>query len=164
MIAPSAAASELLARRAARGSLIAYSQKIIIPGAPVSEDPDEQWFVPVESKTAAHHRLLMNTLQRISETPNGRAMVFMPPGSAKSTYTSVVFPTWAMGRKPGTQIILGSYATDLAKKHGRRARQIVGSREYRAIFDTGLRTGLAAANEWALENGSEYMSAGSSPA
>ena len=155
-----AAAMELLRRRKARECLLEFSQQIVIPGAPMSDDPDEWQFKAIETRVAAHHRLLMETLQRISETPGGRAMVFMPPGSAKSTYTSVVFPAWAMGRKPGTQIILGSYATDLARKHGKRARQIVASPEYRSIFGEGLAPGSTAANEWALTNGSEYMSAG----
>lgn len=156
---PSLAAVELVRRRRARVSLIEYSQYITIPGAPVSDDADE-WIKPVESRVAQHHRLLMTELQRTMETPGGRLMVFMPPGSAKSTYTTVVAPTWAMGCKPGTQIILGSYATDLARKHGKRARQIVSSKEFMSLFGTGLSAGSSAANEWALTNGSEYMSAG----
>lgn len=159
MVEAAVAADELLRRRRARASLPEYSRQIVIPGAPVSEDPEEWRFKPIETALAAHHLLLMETLQRISETSGGRVMVFMPPGAAKSTYTSVVFPTWCMGRSQ-SQIILGSYATDLARKHGKRARQIAGSQEYREIFGTTLRKDSTAANEWALDNGSEYMAAG----
>jgi predicted phage terminase large subunit-like protein len=158
MLDSASAATELLRRRSARGSLIEYSQSIMIPGAPVAGNDDQ--FAPIETRVAVHHRLLMATLQRISETPGGRAMVFMPPGSAKSTYSSVVFPTWVMGRKPGTQIILGSYATDLARKHGKRARQVVSSPEFQNLFGTALAVGSSAADQWALANGSEYMAAG----
>jgi predicted phage terminase large subunit-like protein len=160
MLDETAIAEELLARRQARRSLIAFASEVDIPGAPLSEDDDEPQFHKIETRLAAHHKLLLETLQRVSETPGGRAMVFMPPGSAKSTYASVVFPAWLMGRKPKTQIILASYATGLAKKHGRRTRQLVSSKRYRQIFDTVLSKESSAANEWALDNGSEYMSGG----
>lgn len=73
---------------------------------------------------------------------------------------SVVAPTWAMGKFPGLKIILTSYGSDLAKKHGRKARQVVRSKGYAPIFETQISTDTSAADEWALENGSEYMAGG----
>lgn len=160
MMTRAEAARQLLENRLAKDSLIHFSQVSDIPGKPVSEDADEATFSPIEAPIAAHHRLLMETLQRISETPNGRAIVMMPPGSAKSTYSSVVFPAWFLGRKPNAQVILGSYAMSLAKKMGRRTRQLVASHRYRQIFETTLAANQSAANEWALLNGSEYMAGG----
>jgi predicted phage terminase large subunit-like protein len=87
-------------------------------------------------------------------------MILMPPGSAKSTYCSVVLPAYAMGRTPGYRVLVASYGTELARKHGRRARQVVRSSGYRGIFNTGLGTEASAADAWALTNGSEYMAAG----
>lgn len=87
-------------------------------------------------------------------------MFLLPPGSAKSTYGSVVLPTWCMGREAGHRVILISYGSDLARKHGRRARQIVRSPAYRGIFGATLSSESSAADEWALTNGSEYMSGG----
>lgn len=84
----------------------------------------------------------------------------MPPGSAKSTYTSVVFPTYIMGRFPGEPVILGSYGSDLPRKFGRRARSIVRQPNYVRIFDTELSKESSAADEWALTNGSEFMGTG----
>jgi len=77
-----------------------------------------------------------------------------------STYGSVVAPTWAMGKYPGLKIILASYGSDLAKKHGRRARQIARSSEYKSIFNTTISSDTAAADEWAVTNGSEYLACG----
>lgn len=102
----------------------------------------------------------MRALEKVFAGEIQNLMLFLPPGSAKSTYASVVFPTWGMGRKPGTQIILSSYGSDLARKHGRRARQIVKSKKYTSIFDTRISDQSSAADEWALSNGSEYMSCG----
>ena len=89
-----------------------------------------------------------------------RLMVFMPPGSAKSTYTSVVFPTWYMGWKPESRLILASYASDIARKQGRRARQIVRSDRFRPIFGATISDDTSAADNWALSNGSEFMAGG----
>ncbi len=43
---------------------------------------------------AAHHRLLMARLQAVSEGTIDRLMVLMPPGAAKSTYSSVNTDLW----------------------------------------------------------------------
>lgn len=157
---PEQAAAEILKRKRARESLVDYTKAIIVPGKPVSDDDNEWVFAPIETGLAAHHMLMLDVLERVITGTLPRAMLFLPPGSAKSTYGSVVAPTWAMGRHAGTKIILASYGSDLARKHGRRARQIVKSDEYRAIFGTGISRDTAAADEWALDNGSEYLACG----
>lgn len=117
-------------------------------------------FEPVESAVAVHHRLLLEAFERTISRKHGRLMVFMPPGSAKSTYCSVVGPTYLMGKQPDRRIILASYGSDLAKRHGRRARQIAASPDFRALFNTTVSTSTSAADEWALDNGSEYLAGG----
>jgi len=156
------AASELLARRKARASLVEYARYIDVPGAPVEEQDEDKDDASnrVETPLAAHHILTLEALQRCIEKPHGRLMIFMPPGSAKSTYASVVAPSWAMGKWPGYRMIGVSYGSDMAKKFGRRTRSIIKQSKYRALFGTGLSGDQAAADEWALENGSEYMSGG----
>lgn len=169
-LSPADAARELLARRAARVSLVDYARYIDVPGAPAStstqwatadDDADEDGgYARIETELAAHHVLTLQAIQRCLETPYGRLMIFEPPGSAKSTYGSVVAPTWAMGRWPGYKFIGASYGSDLARKLGRRARSIVRQPKYRALFSTGLSSESSAADEWALDSGSEYMSGG----
>jgi len=87
-------------------------------------------------------------------------MLFLPPGSAKSTYATVVAPTWMMGSKPGFKVIVVSYASDLSRKFGRRMRSIVKQKRFQRLFDTGLSAESSAADEWALGNGSEFMGGG----
>ena len=53
-----------------------------------------------ESVPAAHHRYIIEKLEAIERGDIDRIMFFLPPGSAKSTYASVVFPTWYLGRNP----------------------------------------------------------------
>lgn len=159
-ISPRAAARELLRRRQARADLRAFANAVDVPGKPVSDDPDEWMFKPVESGIAAHHNVLLTALQETMETPYGRLMVFMPPGSAKSTYGSVVAPVWYMGKHPNRRIILASYGSDLARRHGRRARYIARQAAYRAVVGAELTAETSAADEWALTNGSEYLAGG----
>ena len=157
---PQEAASELLRRRFGRNSLAEFAQAIDVPGKPASDDPDEWLFNPVESVVAAHHVLLMDTLDRVFNREILNLMVFMPPGSAKSTYASVVYPAYAMGKRPGTRVILGSYASSIAWKQSRRTRQIAKSSKYQPVFNTALVHGNQSVEEWGLGNGSEYMAGG----
>src|SRR5690606_8416967 len=101
------AAQELLNRRKARRNLVDYARYIEVPGAPVEEqdeDSDEAEYF-AETQLAKHHILILEAAQRCIEKPYGRLMLFMPPGSAKSSYGSVVVPSWAMGSKPGFKVI-----------------------------------------------------------
>lgn len=151
---------ELKRRRVGRTSLLGYANAIEIPGKPATEDPEEWLFKPVETALALHHALLLRAFERTINTRHGRMMVFMPPGSAKSTYCSVVAPTYYMGRRVDSRIILASYGTDLARRHGRRARQVVKSTAFSSMFGCGISASTSAADEWALTNGSEYLAGG----
>lgn len=160
-VSPQAAANELLRRRAARSTLIGYAKYIEVPGAPVNEaDDDTEDFLPVETSLAQHHELILSAADRCISRPYGRTMLFMPPGSAKSTYGSVVVPSYAMGRKPNYRVIAASYGSELARKMGRRTRSVVKQPAFNTLFDTTLSTESSAADEWALTNGSEYMAGG----
>ena len=156
------AATELLRRRRARRSLVDFSQSIAIPGAPISDEPDEWQFKPIETAVALHHRVVMEAIQRCIETPSGRLMIFAPPGSAKSTYASVVTPPWAMARQPGFKVILSSYASTPAERQSKRARSIVGTKDYAALWPDGvmLKAGSSAVNEWELTNDSGLLAVG----
>jgi predicted phage terminase large subunit-like protein len=114
----------------------------------------------VETVLAKHHVLICEATQRCIERHNGRTMLFLPPGSAKSTYATVVGSTWAVGRQPGFKVIGVSYGSDLSLKFGRRMRSIVRQPAFRALFGTSLSRESGAADEWALESGSEYMGGG----
>jgi len=159
MIKPRDAARELLRRRAARSNLIGYARFIDVPGAPVGDD-DTETFLPAETELAQHHELILSATQRCIERHSGRTMLFLPPGSAKSTYATVVAPTWIMGARPGFKTIAVSYGTDLARKFGRRMRSIVKQPAFQKLFDASLSLESGAAHEWALTNGSEFMGGG----
>jgi predicted phage terminase large subunit-like protein len=141
--------------------MVEYARYIDVPGAPVTdEDDDCEDFAPVETVLAQHHEIILRATERCINKHRGRTMLFLPPGSAKSTYATVVAPTHAMGRIPGFKVIGVSYGSDLARKFGRRMRSITKQRKFNLLFDTSLSSESSAADEWALENGSEYMGGG----
>lgn len=109
---------------------------------------------------AAHHRLILETVQATIEQDYGATMIFAPPGSAKSSYGSVVSPAWYLGGDGARRVILTSYATGIARKQGRRMRQLCRSPLYSSIFGTTVSKESSAADEWALTNGAEFMAAG----
>lgn len=134
---------------------------VYIPTVPLTEEAEEDRFSVMRlGSLAKHHQMLLTDLQGIESGAIPNLMVLMPPGSAKSTYSDVVFVPWFMARKPRRNVILASYASDIAKKQGRRARQLIQSRSFAALMDCGLKDDQKAADEWALTNGSEYMAGG----
>src|SRR6185437_7783738 len=142
-LSPADAATELLRRRQARRSLLNCIELLA---------PDT---VP-----AAHHRLLIEKLEAVESGKIARLMVFMPPGSAKSTYASILFPPWFLGRNPGLSVIGASHAGELAERFGRRVRNLVGSGEFRRVFGFGLSGDNAAAGRWETAKGGEYYAVG----
>ncbi len=159
MTTPSQAARELLLREEIQKDLVRYAQSVPVPGRPLTDDEDSA-FAPIETTLGSHHVLLLRAFQRMTETPYGRLMVLMPPGSAKSTYASVVGPAWWLSSGPGRRLILTSYGDDLARKHGRRTKQLIQDERHRETFDVKLMSDSRAADEFGLTNGSEYMSGG----
>lgn len=145
----------------ARRHLADFCGIIEIPGAPVDDDADQELvYPPIERPRAKHHQLLIEKLEAVERGDIRRLMVFMPPGSAKSTYASVVFPVWFMGRQKRRNVIVATYASDLARKIGRRARSILKQPVYHEVFGCGLSPESSAADEWALTNENEFMGGG----
>ncbi len=154
------AAGIVLERRAARAKLETFAARVPVPGSPMDE-VDETALIPlIESKQALHHTVLLREMQRCMSTPHGRLMIMAPPGSAKSTYATVVAPSWYLGMQPDRRIILATYGDDLARRHGRRTRQLLRSSEASAILQCTLLSDSHAADDFGLTNGSEYLACG----
>lgn len=111
-------------------------------------------------KPAQHHRLLIEHLEAVERGDIERLMVCMPPGSAKSTYASVEFPAWFLGRNPKLSVIAASHTQELAERFGRRVRNIVASAEFGRVFGVGVADDSASAGRWDTDRGGEYFAAG----
>lgn len=137
------AAQALLSRRKARNSLASFID-----------------YLDLGFQPASHHKLLINALEAVERSDIERLMVCMPPGSAKSTYTSVIFPGWFMGRNPALSTIAASHTQELAERFGRRVRNIVAGSDYANLFGVTLADDSQAAGRWENTKGGEYFAAG----
>src|SRR5215831_6560614 len=106
---------------------------------------------------AAHHRYLLHKLTALARGDFDRLAIFMPPGSAKSTYTSHLFPPWLLAQYPKTLVLGCSHTTELARRWGRRVRNLIA--EHSAVLGIDL-ADETAADRWAIEAGGEYKAAG----
>jgi len=64
---------------------------------------------PLGMKPARHQTLLLQNLMDVAEGRCDRLMVLMPPGSAKSTYCSLLFPAWWLHKHPAHSILAASH-------------------------------------------------------
>ena len=109
---------------------------------------------------ALHHKLLIDRLEAVERGDIERLMVCMPPGSAKSTYASVEFPSWFLGRNPALSVIAASHTQELAERFGRRVRNVVASQEFQRVFGFTVADDSASAGRWDTQRGGEYFAAG----
>jgi predicted phage terminase large subunit-like protein len=116
--------------------------------------------VSPDTVPARHHHLLLDKLEALHRGDCRRLMVFMPPGHAKSTYASMLFPPWWLGCNPTKSLIAASHTQDLANRFGRRVRNMVRSQEFVSIFGHSVAGDSQAVDRWAMEAGGEYVAAG----
>lgn len=110
---------------------------------------------------ARHHVLLCDALEQIERREIDLLVVSMPPGSAKSSYGSIAFPAWYLGRHPEHRIIAASHTAELAERFGRRVRNIVAGEEHKLIFPECIMSpDSQAAGRWDTTIDGGYYAAG----
>jgi predicted phage terminase large subunit-like protein len=107
---------------------------------------------------AKHHRLLIKELEGVVAGTCDRLAFFLPPGSAKSTYASVLFPSWLVAQWANKSVLAASHTTELAWRFGRRCRNLVHANEH--ILKTEIANDSGAAGRWETSNGFSYYAAG----
>lgn len=142
-ISPQQAASHLLSRRKARASLTEFCR-----------------FVAPHEPPAAHHKVLCDALDAVADGNIQRLMVFMPPGSAKTTYATIRFPAYYVGKYPNKGVICASYSGDLATMFGGKVRDLVKASEFRELFPVTLTEDTRAKGEWTTDAGGFYYATG----
>ena len=138
------ASTELLARRAARRSLLAFAR-----------------YTHPNWTEGEHHRRICELLERVAKGEVRRAMIFAPPRHTKSELASRRFPAWYLGHNPTAQLITATYAADFATDFGADVRQIVSSPEYGRLFPgVGLSPDRTAMGNWRTSKGGIYVATG----
>lgn len=137
------AARELLTRMDAANSLIAFTE-----------------YTYPRYRTAKHHKIIAEQLERVERGEVDRLMLLVPPRHGKSELASKRLPAWLLGRQPHKQFLSVSATEGLAADFGRDVRNIIGSAEYRAIFDTRLAEDSQAKGKWHTSEGGMFYAIG----
>src|SRR6478672_3972766 len=139
----SVAATELLSRRAARASLINFTE-----------------YHNGRYQAAPHHRLIASKLEAVERGEIDRLMLMVPPRHGKSELASKHFPPLCLGRNPRRQFISVSATADLAADFGRDVRNIIKTPEYRSLFETTLAEDSQDRSKWHTSEGGIYYAIG----
>lgn len=95
-------------------------------------------------------------MQEVADGKIDRLMIFMPPGSGKSKYTTQLYAPWLMARRPRMKLIGSSHTSNLAEDFSGKIQRIVAENE--ATLGYGLRT--EAKGLWYTTNDGAYLAAG----
>ncbi len=107
---------------------------------------------------AQHHLAILRLLDSVSSGQIRRLMLLLPPGSAKSTYASRIFPAWFLARHPASAVIAACHTARLAEDFGRGVRGLM--EEHGARLGVRVRADMRAAGRFATERGGEYFAVG----
>ncbi len=107
---------------------------------------------------AAHHRLLIRELEGLAAGRWDRLMLLMPPGSAKSTYASLLFPPWFLANRPWAHVIAASHTAGLARSFGRNIRALIQEHELR--LGLTLDPNNRSAGRFGVVGGGSYFATG----
>ena len=108
-----------------------------------------------------HHKIYAEKLNRIANGELKRLIVNMPPRHTKSEFASHLFPAFYMGRHPKAKLIQTTHTGELAIRFGRKAKNLIESEEYNAVFPhVTLAADSKAAGRWESNHKGEYFAAG----
>lgn len=110
---------------------------------------------------ALHHEFLINHMEAIHNKEIMRLAISMPPGAAKSSYASVRFAAWHLGRRPDDRWLQGAHTQTFAKDRlGKPVRNLIADTRYREVFPhMVLNSSSSAADYFEFMNGAGYYKA-----
>lgn len=94
---PQEAAQELLKRRSTRRSLTEWTR--------------HKGFEP-----AKHHTVIISEIESFITSDDDVLLLFAPPGSAKSTYVSILLPSWYLANNPTHSILAATHSVEFAER------------------------------------------------
>src|ERR1700737_424989 len=118
-----------------------------------------EWSCHCGFEPAAHHRLIISELEALERGEFDRLAVSAPPGAAKTTYVSHLFPAWYLARNPSHLVLSGSHTQAFAeRKIGRKVRNLIERNS--AILGLEIADDSAAMADWALTGGGGFRAVG----
>ncbi|MFO1126467.1 MAG: phage terminase large subunit [Methylocystis sp.] len=109
-------------------------------------------------KLAKHHLLICGEVEKFLSSDEQVLLIHAPPGSAKSTYISLLLPVWFLARNPLANVLFATHSADFASRWGRRVRNMIV--EDSAFLGISVSPTSAAADHFSLTAGGEYVALG----
>jgi predicted phage terminase large subunit-like protein len=109
-------------------------------------------------KPAPHHRAILTALQKVSAGETRQLMLLLPPGAAKSTYASRLFPAWWLSQHPQSSVIMTCHTAPLAEHFGRAVRGLI--EDHPQLLGVNVRNDQRAAGRFTTEEGGEFFGIG----
>jgi predicted phage terminase large subunit-like protein len=101
-------------------------------------------------QVAAHHRKLIDALERAERGELKRLLISMPPRHGKSLTTTTRFPGWFLGRNPTKRVIIATHTAELSEVFSRRCRNEVEAAG-EEVFGVRVAGDSSAANRWDIQ-------------
>jgi predicted phage terminase large subunit-like protein len=101
---------------------------------------------------------MIEALDAVSRGETRRLMLLLPPGSAKSTFASKLFPAWWLARHPDSSVITACHTAQLAEHFGRAVRGLLD--EHAPRLGIELAADCRSAHRFATTAGGEYFAVG----
>src|SRR5262245_52697839 len=118
-----------------------------------------EWARHCGFEPARHHQLFIKELEALTRGDFDRLAFSSPPGSAKTTYVSHLFPPWYLARHPEHLVLSGSHTQEFAeRKIGRKVRNLI--ERHGAMLGIGVDETSRSMADWALSSGGGYRAVG----
>lgn len=102
-----------------------------------------------KNKLTSHFGLDEAQRRKTEKVPVRNVLITMPPRHGKSTYGSVIFPTYFMAKKPNRFIMSTSYNSQLATDFGRQVRDLAKEPQVEQVFpDFEMSQDSRAVDQW----------------
>lgn len=104
---------------------------------------------------------ICRALERVERGEIKRLIITAPPQHMKSLHSSVIFPSYCLGRNPSRRVIMASFSGLVASRFGRNVRNISQLPVTRLIFpELHLSEDSQAKNKFDTTAGGYYIAAG----
>ncbi len=110
---------------------------------------------------SAHHRVIAETLQKVTEGKIKRLVITIPPGYTKTELSVINWIAWCLALYPRARFIHSSYSDDLALLNSTTIRDIITSDYYQFLWPMKLRLDTQAKKRWYNEQSGGLMAVSS---
>lgn len=111
-------------------------------------------------RAADVHRHLAHALEDCYRREIRRICISCPPRTGKSMLSSIMFPAWVLTKTPGAHVIQSSYSSELSEDFSRKAKGVLTSDAYRALFPPILDPAVQRLKAWQTLAGGSYYATG----